>query len=106
MCGAKVGQTNMENLLQKQPPKKGSDQWKKNETIINNNGKLKRLRDRSQGLEKAPHRYSNAAGKGSAPRTDINSEEWKQAYDQIDWSTNRNTKKSYRVKINGKYQDE
>jgi hypothetical protein len=50
-------------------PPKGSQQWKKNETIINNNPTLKQARDKSEGIEKAKHRYgTTGAGKGSARR--------------------------------------
>jgi len=88
-------------------PAKGTPQWKKNETIINNNPALKQARDISEGLDKPAHRYgSTHGGKGSAPRTDTNSQAWKDAYDQIDWTANRDAKKNYRVKINGKYVDE
>jgi len=88
-------------------PPTGSKQWQKNEKIINNNSALKQARDISQGLEKPAHKYkSTHGGKGSAPRTDINSQEWQDAYDQIDWSSVRNEKKSYRVKVNGKYVDD
>lgn len=89
-------------------PKKGSSQWKKNETIINNNPVLKKARDKSQGIEKPAHRYNGGwhGGKGSASRTDTSSKEWQDNYDQIDWSKGREEKKSYRVKINGRYVDD
>lgn len=88
-------------------PEKNSAQWKKNESIINKHPGLKQARDISEGIEKSANHYkSTHGGKGSAPRTNINSQEWKDAYDQIDWSKIRNTKKNYRVKINGVYVDE
>ena len=33
-----------------EPPKKGSAEWRRNETIINNNPALKKMRDISQGV--------------------------------------------------------
>lgn len=88
-------------------PKKGSSQWKKNEKTINQNSYLRKMRDRSEGIEKSATHYGQThGGKGSAPRTNTNSQEWKDAYDQIDWTSTRETKKNYRVKINGVYQDE
>ena len=86
-------------------PKKGSKEWVRNEKIINENPTLRAARDRSEGF--TPRKGgSTHGGKGSAPRTDTNSQAWKDAYDQIDWSHVREEKKSYRVKINGKYVDE
>ena len=88
-------------------PKKGSRQWAKDEKTINSNPVLKKLRDKSQGLEKPDRHYGQThGGKGSATRTDTHTKEWQDAYDQIDWTANRNAKKSYRVKINGKYVDD
>ena len=88
-------------------PQKNSAQWKKNEKIINNHPGLKQARDISEGIEKPDRHYKQThGGKGSAPRINLNSQKWKDAYDQIDWSGIRNEKKSYRVKINGVYQDQ
>lgn len=88
-------------------PKTNSAQWKKNEKLINQDPALKRVRDIQQGIDKPAHKYGQThGGKGSAPRTDINSQQWKDNYDAIDWSTTRQEKKNYRTKINGRYIDE
>lgn len=50
-------------------PEKGTEQWKKNEKIINQNGYLRKMRDKSEGIEKPNSSYSNnTGGKGSAQR--------------------------------------
>ena len=91
----------------KEPPKKGSAEWRKNEKTINQNSFLRKVRDKSEGIEKSAGHYGQThGGKGSAPRTNTSSKEWQDAYDQIDWGALRSEKKSYRVKINGRYQDE
>lgn len=87
-----------------EPPKPGSSEWRKQEKIINNHAGLKAARDISQGF--TPKSGATHGGKGSASRTDTNSQQWKDNYDQIDWSATRETKKTYRVKVNGKYEDE
>ena len=84
-------------------PKKGSAQWAKNEKIINQNPTLRAARDRSQGFTPKPGQTHG--GKGSARRSG-DEQAYKDAYDQIDWSKQLDEKKSYRVKINGKYVDE
>ncbi len=65
-------------------PKKGSDQWKKNEKTINNTGFLRQMRDRSEGIEKKGSHYKQThGGKGSAPRIDINSKQYQDNWDRI-----------------------
>lgn len=74
--------------------KKGSEQWVKNEKIIAKNPILRAARDKSEGLAKSSTIQSG----------DI-SEEYKAGYDQIDWSKRDNSKRSYKLKINGKEVD-
>ena len=64
------------------------------DNIINKTPMLKKLRDQSQGL----------TYKGDIV-SDVPSEEYKQNYDQIDWSKRTDEPKTFKVKINGKYQD-
>ena len=87
-------------------PKKGTSEWVRNEKIINNNPALKQARDIKEGVQKGAGHYTNNGGKGSALRTDINSQQWKDNYDAIDWSKKDDTPKNYRLKINGRYVDE
>jgi len=75
-------------------PPKNSSEGKKLEKMVYNTPFLKKMRAKSQG-----EKYSDIV---SADK----SEEYKQNYDKIDWTHNRDQKKNYRVKINGKYQDE
>lgn len=50
-------------------PKKNSDQWKKNEKLINSNPTLKRMRDHTEGFNTSAKNYgSSHGGKGSAQR--------------------------------------
>jgi len=64
-------------------PTEGSAQWKKNETIINNNPVLKQARDTQQGLEKPAHRYgASHGGKGSARRSG-NEQAYRDNWDKI-----------------------
>ena len=65
-------------------PPKGSDQWKKNEKAINENGFLRKMRDRSEGIEKKGSHYGQThGGKGSATRINTNSEQYKDNFDRI-----------------------
>ena len=72
-------------------PKKNSAQWKRNESIIAKNPQLRRMRDIQQGFK---------------PTSSITSAGFGDAYDQIDWSKKDNKKKSYKVKVNGRYIDD
>ncbi len=69
-------------------PEKNSAQWKKNEKLINSDPYLKQSRDISEGIEKPAHKYKNSSGnwhggKGSAPRVNTNSEQYKDNFDRI-----------------------
>ncbi len=69
-------------------PPKGSSQWKKNEKIINDNPVLKQARDRAEGIEKKGSHYKSSSGqwhggKGSAPRINTNSQQYKDNRDRI-----------------------
>ncbi len=70
-------------------------QWKKNEKIINQSKTLKSARDKVEGFTKT-----------SMITTGVNDDQYKEGYDKIQWNTDPKQKKSFRVKINGKYQDE
>ena len=64
-------------------PKGGSGEWKRNETIINNNPVLKQARDISEGIAKPSHKYgTGSAGKGSAVRPG-NSQLYKDNWEKI-----------------------
>ena len=68
-------------------PKTGSAQWKRNETVINDNPTLKQARDIAQGLDKPADRYSKSGashyGKGSRPRVNTNSQQYQDNWDKI-----------------------
>ena len=76
-------------------PDKNTTQWRKNEKIINQNKVLKSARDKVEGFSKT-----------SMITTGVNDEQYKAGYDQIKWNTDNTVKKSYKVKINGRYVDE
>ena len=76
-------------------PKEGSSQWKKNESIIAKNPFLRAQRDKKEGL-----------GTSSAINSGVNDEQYKENYDKIKWSKDKKEKPKFRIKINGKYQDE
>tara|TARA_R110000823_G_scaffold62134_3_gene147731 strand:+ start:320 stop:571 length:252 start_codon:yes stop_codon:yes gene_type:complete len=75
-------------------PKKGSDQWKRNEKLIASNPVLRAARDGAEG-------FKPSSGISSYD----NSEEYKNNFDKIDWSKGKE-KPKFRVKVNGVYQDE
>ena len=75
-------------------PKKGSDQWKRNEKLIASNPVLRAARDGAEG-------FKPSSGISSYD----NSEEYKNNFDKIDWSKGKE-KPKFRVKVNGIYQDE
>lgn len=69
-------------------PERNSKQWKKNEKIINDNPVLKQARDTAEGLDKPAHRYKSNSGnwhggKGSRPRVDTSSDQYKDNFDRI-----------------------
>ena len=69
-------------------PELNTKQWKKNEKAINDNPVLKQARDTAEGLEKPAHKYKSSSGnwqggKGSRPRIDTNSEQYKDNFDRI-----------------------
>lgn len=71
-----------------QPPEKNTSQWKKNEKIINENPALKQARDIAEGVEKPARHYKSSGGqwhggKGSRPRVNTNSQQYKDNWDRI-----------------------
>jgi hypothetical protein len=62
--------------------------------IVDKNPALKKLKSASHG-----ERYSEI-------QSGDNSEEYKAGYDKINWGVRDTTKRNYRVKVNGVYQDE
>jgi len=62
--------------------------------IVDKNPALKKLKSASHG-----ERYSEI-------QSGDNSEEYKTGYDKINWGVRDTTKRNYRVKVNGVYQDE
>lgn len=77
-------------------PTAGSDRWKKNEKLINQDPALKKVRDIQQGFKPTSTITTGA---------DV-SEQYKNNYDKINWTKGREAKKNFRTKINGKYIDE
>lgn len=73
------------------PPEKGSKQWIKNESAIAKNPLLRELRDTSEGFK--PGSTIRTAGFGDN-------------YDKIDFNNKDNSKRTYRLKINGRYVDD
>ena len=76
-------------------PKKNTSQWKKNESMIAKNQFLRSQRDKTEGL-----------GPSSAINSGVVDQQYKDNYDQIDFSKKDDRKRNYRVKINGRYVDE
>lgn len=75
----------------KEPPNKGSAQWKKNEKTINETGFLRKMRDRSEGIEKKGSHYGQThGGKGSA-RRNANDHLYAEGWDRIFGKKNDNT---------------
>lgn len=74
--------------------------------IVDKNPKLRALKSASEGEKSMFNSTSWHGGKGSAPRPGTFSQEYKDNYDQIDWSKGREKKKSYKTKINGVYVDD
>ena len=65
-------------------PDKNTTQWKKNEKLINQDPALKKARDTAEGIEKPDRHYKQThGGKGSAPRINTNSEQYKDNFDRI-----------------------
>jgi hypothetical protein len=69
-------------------PQRNTPQWKKNEKIINENPVLKQARDTAEGIAKPAHKYRSTSGnwhggKGSRPRVDTSSDEYKDNFDRI-----------------------
>ena len=76
--------------------KKNSSDWKKTEKTITKNPTLRRIRDISEGFKP-----------GSTISTGVNDEQYKDNYDKIKWNKSEDKPKpKFRIKINGKYQDE
>ena len=65
------------------------------DNIINKTPMLKKLRDQSEGLK-----YSGDINSG------VPDQQYKDGYDKIDWGKRDTTKRKYRIKVNGVYQDE
>lgn len=77
-------------------PEKNSRKWVKNESIIAKNPVLRAARDTAEGFKPS-----------SGITTGANDEQYKQGYDKIQWGKKDPDKKpSFRIKVNGKYQDE
>ena len=75
--------------------KKNSREWRKTETLISKNPVLRKARDISEGFKP-----------GSGISTGAVDQQYKDNYDQIDFSKKDDRKRNYRVKINGRYVDE
>ena len=66
---------------------------KKAERLIDKSPELKRLRSIKDGL------------KPSEITTGVNDQQYKDNYDKIKWSKNKNKKPGFKLKINGEYVD-
>ena len=66
---------------------------KKAESLIDKSPELKRLRSIKDGL------------KPSEITTGVNDQQYKDNYDKIKWSKNKNKKPGFKLKINGEYVD-
>ena len=66
---------------------------KKAERLIDKSPELKRLRSIKDGL------------KPSEITTGVNDQQYKDNYDKIKWSKNKNKKSGFKLKINGEYVD-
>ena len=66
---------------------------KKAERLIDKSTELKRLRSIKDGL------------KPSEITTGVNDQQYKDNYDKIKWSKNKNKKPGFKLKINGEYVD-
>jgi hypothetical protein len=75
--------------------KKNSSDWKKTEKTITKNPTLRRVRDIAEGFKP-----------GSTISTGVNDEQYKENYDKIKWNKDKKEKPKFRIKVNGKYQDE
>jgi hypothetical protein len=64
----------------------------------------KKIVDKSPELKKL--KSAQHGEKYSEIQSGDNSEEYKAGYDKIDWGKRDTSKKKYRVKVNGVYQDE
>ena len=62
--------------------------------IVDKNPALKKLKSASHG-----ETYSEIS-------SGVNDEQYKAGYDQIDWGKRDTTKRKYRIKVNGVYQDD
>lgn len=78
-----------------QPPEKNSRKWIKNESLIAKNPVLRNARDKAEGFKPS-----------SGISTGANDQQYKDGYDKINWNSSKRNKPSFRIKINGKYQDE
>jgi len=76
--------------------KKNTHDWKKAEKTITKNPTLRRVRDIAEGFKP-----------GSTISTGVNDEQYKENFDKIKWAKPEDKEKpKFRIKINGKYQDE
>ncbi len=69
-------------------PDKNTRQWVKNEKTINSNSYLKQARDIAEGVEKPASHYKSSSGqwhggKGSSPRVNTQSKQWRDNWDRI-----------------------
>ena len=64
------------------------------EKLIDSSNELKRIRSIKDGLSH------------SDIHSGVNDQQYKDNYDKIDWSSTRNKKHNYKLKINGQYVDE
>ena len=77
-------------------PDKKTYQWKKNESIINKNPTLRKMRDTAEGFKP-----------GSTISTGVNDQQYKDNFDKIQWAKPEEKEKpKFRIKVNGRYIDD
>lgn len=74
---------------------------KQAKAIVDKSPALKHVKDISEGGSGKAYSASHG-GKGSAPRPGTYTQEFKDNFDKIDWSKNKE-KPKFRIKVNGKY---
>lgn len=73
----------VKNDVMSKGPQKGSAEYNRNERIINKSPFLKNLKSTSQGEKSLFHSGYNGVGKGSAPRVNINSQQYQDNWEKI-----------------------
>lgn len=82
-------------------PEKNTRQWVKNEKLINQDPALKKARDTAEGIAKPDRYYKQThGGKGSAPRINTQSQQWRDNWDRIFGAKNQKEKQAEVTDLN------